>query len=126
MMKKQSVPLFENMYFNPDKRLIKHNLRYNDLEHFNTKELGESVFGNNPLTKIIAKYYGIKPGNVTIIQGGGSNANFHVFYTLLTPFEPYKVLVEDPSYEPLFCIPKRFNAEVVRFKRRWEIGRAHV
>ena len=84
MIKKQSVPLFEKAYFRPDRRPVEYNLRYNDLEHYKPKRLGESVFGGDPkLKKTISEYYDGKPSNITLIEGGCSNANFHVFYSLL-------------------------------------------
>ncbi len=118
-MKKQSISMFENAYFYPDKRQVTHNLRANDLEHYAVERLGESIFGGDlKLKSLISKYYGVNTNNISLIEGGGSNANFHVFYTLLEKGD--KVIVEDPSYEPLFCIPKGFDAEVVRFKREWK------
>jgi len=97
-----------------------YDLTSTDTEHFNVSKYGESVFGggSKKLKKVVSNLYGVNPRNVCIVEGGCSNANFLVFYSLLEKGD--NVLVEQPAYEPLFKVPEIFGAKIKRFERKYE------
>jgi aspartate/methionine/tyrosine aminotransferase len=84
-----------------------------------------SADGWPALREAIAETYGAHPDQVTLAQGT-SMANFLALATLVEPGD--RVLVEQPTYEPLLAILRFLGAEVARFRRpfsqgfRWDPG----
>ena len=103
-----------------DSRNYKYDLADTDIEHYNIRKYGESIFGggSKELKAVVSRLYGISSKNVCILEGGCSNANFLVFYALLNKGD--EVLVENPGYQPLYIIPQIFGAKVIRFNRKFD------
>ena len=100
------------------RKKYKFDLASTDIEHCNIKKFGESVFGggSKELKEVVSRLYETNPENVGIFEGGCSNANFLVFYSLIEKGD--EVLVEEPGYQPLYIIPEIFGAKVKRFDRK--------
>ncbi|MDZ7773355.1 MAG: aminotransferase class I/II-fold pyridoxal phosphate-dependent enzyme [Balneolaceae bacterium] len=75
---------------------------------------GEHEEGWGPLKERIASRYGVEAGQVVPVHGT-SMANHLAVAALVEPDD--HVLVESPSYEPLWILPAYFHAEVESFGR---------
>lgn len=75
---------------------------------------GKHEEGWMPLMERIAGRYGVDPGQVVPVHGA-SMANHLAVGALVEPDD--HVLVESPSYEPLWILPAYFHAEVESFGR---------
>jgi hypothetical protein len=71
------------------------------------------------LIAAIAGRYGVEPGQVTLTPGA-SQAIVHALVAVLRPGD--HVVVERPTYEPLFRVPELLGASVARIDRRMEDG----
>jgi aspartate/methionine/tyrosine aminotransferase len=71
------------------------------------------------LVAAIAERYGVEPGHVTLTPGA-SQAIVHALIAVLRPGD--HVVVERPTYEPLFRAPELLGASVARIDRRIEDG----
>lgn len=80
---------------------------------------GEHEEGWMPLMERIAGRYGVDPGQVVPVHGA-SMANHLAVAALVEPDD--HVLVESPSYEPLWILPAYFHTEVESFGRDPEDG----
>ncbi len=80
---------------------------------------GPNEDGYVPLKEAIAVKYGVTSNQVVTAQGT-SMANFLAMATLLEPGD--RVLVEQPTYEPLLSALRFLRAKVKRFKRSYETG----
>lgn len=116
-MVEKTIPGFEGV---SDSKDYKYDLFSTDISHYKIRKYGESVFGggSNELKEVVSKLYDISSKNVCILEGGCSNANFLVYYSLLEKGD--EVLVENPGYQPLYVLPEIFGAKVKRFDRKFE------
>lgn len=80
---------------------------------------GENFYGYPPLQSAIAERYGVKSENVVNTMGT-SFALYLVCAFFLNPGD--LVLVEKPAYEPLWAVPRSFQARIDRVERRYEQG----
>jgi aspartate/methionine/tyrosine aminotransferase len=71
------------------------------------------------LVEAIAGRYGVLPGQVTLTPGAGQ-AIVQALIAILRPGD--HVVVERPTYEPLFRVPEMLGASVARIDRRLEDG----
>lgn len=78
-----------------------------------------NIDGWPPLGEAIAGTYGVHPDQVTLAQGT-SGANFLALATLVEPGD--RVLIEQPTYEPILAILRFLGAEIVRFQRPFAQG----
>src|SRR3989344_3534742 len=101
-MAEKTIKGFEGIL---ERKRYKYDLANSDIEHYNIREYSESVFGGGgkELKEVVSKLYGISSKNVCIVEGGCSNANFLVFYSLLEKGD--EILVENPGYQPLYINP---------------------
>lgn len=91
--------------------------KYNIPDDFN---LGaDEHYGAKELMGALTEIYGCEPANV-VTSTGGSEGNFIVFLALLGHGD--EVVVENPSYPPLFLAPQTLGARVVPWQRRYENG----
>ena len=80
---------------------------------------GANRDGYPPLLEAIAARYGVVPEQVATAPGA-SGANFLALAALVDPGD--KVLVEQPTYEPILAVLEFLGARVRRFSRRFEDG----
>lgn len=71
------------------------------------------------LVDAVADRYGVHPGQIALCPGAGQ-AIVHALIAILRPGD--HVVVERPSYEPLFRVPEMLGASVARIDRRIEDG----
>ena len=71
------------------------------------------------LAAVVARRYGVQPGQVTLTLGA-NQAIIHALLAVLRPGD--HVVVERPTYEPLFRVPEMLGASVSRIDRRFEDG----
>jgi aspartate/methionine/tyrosine aminotransferase len=71
------------------------------------------------LTAAVARRYGVEPAHVTLTLGA-NQAIIHALLAVLRPGD--HVVVERPTYEPLFRVPEMLGAGVSRIDRRFEDG----
>lgn len=71
------------------------------------------------LLAALAERYGVQPGQVVLTPGAGQ-AIVHALIAVLRPGD--HVVVERPTYEPLFRAPELLGASVARIDRRLEDG----
>lgn len=116
-MVEKTIPGFEKI---SESRKYKYDLCSSDISHYKVRRYGESIFGggSKELKVLISKFYCLSTKNVSVVEGGCSNANFLVFYSLIKKGD--EVLVENPGYGPLFRVPEIFGAKIKRFDRKFE------
>ncbi len=73
--------------------------------------------GYHELQKALAGIYQCSPVNI-VTSSGGTEANYLVFSSLLSPGD--EVIVEQPGYGPLWLTPQTLGARVVPWPRRLE------
>lgn len=73
-----------------------------------------SHHGSESLVSILSKMYHTTPEHV-VTASGGSEANFLVFYGLLSTHD--EVLIEQPGYQPLWLTPESIGATTKFFQR---------
>ena len=71
------------------------------------------------LVGALAERYGVQPGQVVLTPGAGQ-AIVHALIAVLRPGD--HVVVERPTYEPLYRAPEMLGATVARIDRRLEDG----
>jgi aspartate/methionine/tyrosine aminotransferase len=82
-------------------------------------------YGYTPLLEAIARRYGVGVDRVFTVSGGTSFANFVACAAALDGgTRGTDVIVERPTYEPLWRIPAALGVRVRRFDRRFEEGYA--
>jgi aspartate/methionine/tyrosine aminotransferase len=78
------------------------------------------TYGYAPLLDAIARRYDVTPGQVLTLSGGTSFANYIACAAALDGQAPRaEVIVERPTYEPLWRIPRTFGHRVRRLDRRF-------
>lgn len=91
---------------------------FNNITNFNIPEdfdLGiNSHAGSESLLSILSEMYNTNQGHI-VTTSGGSEANFLVYYSLLSAND--EVIVEQPGYQPLWLTPASFEAKI-RFLNR--------
>ncbi len=75
--------------------------------------------GADELRNALAKIYNCKKENI-VTTTGGSEANFLVFLAMLKPGD--EVIVEQPTYSPLWLVPQMLGARIVTWERAYENG----
>jgi len=80
---------------------------------------GENYYGYPPLHSAIADRYGVSSENV-VNTIGTSFALYLVCASFLDPGD--LVLVEKPAYEPLWAVPRTFEARIDRVERHYKQG----
>jgi aspartate/methionine/tyrosine aminotransferase len=81
---------------------------------------GDNAYGYRPLVDALAHHRHVAPENVVTVSGGTSMANHLAMAALLEHGD--EVLIEQPTYDPLFAIAEYLGATIKRFPRRFEDG----
>jgi aspartate/methionine/tyrosine aminotransferase len=79
---------------------------------------GDNSYGYQPLVDALAAHCDVPNESVVTISGGTSMAN-HLAIAAAIEFGD-EVLIEQPTYEPLFALAEYFGANIKRFPRRFE------
>ena len=77
--------------------------------------------GYAPLVDAIARHYAVDPARV-VTAAGCSGANFLTIAALVRPGD--RVVIEQPTYDPLIGACRLLGAEIARIERRFEAGYA--
>jgi aspartate/methionine/tyrosine aminotransferase len=79
------------------------------------------TYGYAPLLAAIGRRYGVEADRVLTVSGGTSFANYVACATALDDCSHgSEVIVERPTYEPLWRIPRAFGYRVRRLERRFQ------
>src|SRR5256712_11874680 len=76
---------------------------------------GDNSYGYRPLVEALAAHCRVDPESVITISGGTSMANHLAMAAAIEHGD--KVLIEQPTYEPLLAVAQYFGASIKRFAR---------
>ena len=79
---------------------------------------GDNSYGYRPLVEALAAHCRVDPESVITISGGTSMANHLAMAAAIEHGD--KVLIEQPTYEPLLAVAEYFGARIKRFSRAFE------
>src|SRR5256886_4452392 len=79
---------------------------------------GDNSYGYRPLVEALAAHCQVDPESVVTISGGTSMANHLAMAAAIEHGD--KVLIEQPTYEPLLAVAEYFGARIKRFSRAFE------